>query len=157
MEEPPAVKKRYKGSTVVLVAAAITFGGFAAGYVIYLGLNPLADLYLLLEADCGENETACDALRWVELPEASVKNLTLLDRTLDAFDHPQDYPHAEKRGDNLTMHTTKEPARQLLQYIGRQLAAKYPQQAPYGTYDGAILLRHRDAAHDRVFRLSMST
>src|SRR3989304_7023664 len=110
MEEPPAVKKRYKGSTVVLVAAAITFGGFAAGYVIYLGLNPLADLYLRLEADCGENETACDALRWVELPEASVKNLTLLDRTLDAFDHPQDYPHAEKRGDNLTMHTTKEPA-----------------------------------------------
>ena len=157
MEEPTAVKKRYKGSTVVLVAVAITFGGFAAGYVIYLGLNPPADLFLRLEADCQRNATACEALFWVELPAASVTNLTLLSRSLDAFDHPEDYPRAEKNGENLTMHTAKEPARQLLQYLGRQLAADHPGQAPDGTWDGPILLRHRDATHDRVFRLWMST
>jgi hypothetical protein len=139
---------------VVLVTAAIVFGGFAAGYAIYVSLNPPADLLVRLVQDCAANATSCDALRWTELDAPSLQNLTLLQRALDAYDHPGNYSRAVKSGDTLTYHTAREPARQMLAFLRDRLADQYPDQVVDGTYSGPVLYRHRPSGSDRVFELS---
>jgi len=146
--------RRFSGRIVVLVTVAIVFGGFGVSYLIYVNLNPPADLFLDRVADCRVIEAACLALNYTVLDDGSVANLTILWRVLDAWDHPENYARAVRSGENLTYHTSRAAASQLVGFLEHRLAQENEDLVVDGSYTGPVLLRHRDPDHDAVFRLS---
>jgi len=88
------------------------------------------------------------------LDDGSVANLTILWRVLDAWDHPENYARAVRSGENLTYHTSRAAASQLVGFLEHRLAQENEDLVVDGSYTGPVLLRHRDPDHDAVFRLS---
>lgn len=145
-------KKTHSGRVVVIALGVVIFGMFFASLFVFLTINPLATLHLDLVLDCRADPAPCDLFEHVELDDASVKNFTLLNRSLDAFDNTSKYHRAHRTGANLTFETTTYPAREVIGFLRDRLVKDHPGSAVDGQWTRDVLLLH----HGRLFRLSMT-
>ena len=148
MADEAAPRERASGKVVVIVLAAIIFTTIGATYFLFFVINPSATLVVDLVADCEGNTTDCDALAYTELDPGSITNLTLLDRVLQAYDDPDSFDRAERVNDTLIYESTREPVRQLVQFLEDRLALQHPELVVDGRYTGAILFRHENRVFD---------